>query len=185
MANFVNYTQATTLMNAIAGKFAELGGAYVPKGSVAFAGLPATPTAAQVGYVYNITDDFTTDARFVEGAGKAYSAGTNVVIVVTGDVGSEEYKFDTLGNFIDISAIINKINAVAGMITGAFDATAAYTTGDLVTYEDALYKFTADKAAGAWDSTKVTATTIATLLTEVEPDSLTTEQLNALLAILA
>jgi len=184
MANFVNYTQATTLMNAIAGKFAELGGAYIPKGSVAFANLPATPAASQVGWVYNVTDDFTTDSRFVEGAGKAYSAGTNVVIVPTGETGSEVYKFDTLGNFIDISAIINKINAVEAMITGAFDTATAYTTGDLVTYEDGLYKFTSDKAAGAWDSTKVATTTIVELISAVEPDSLTTEQLNALVAIL-
>jgi len=37
----------------------------------------------------------------------------------------------------------------------AFSTVTAYTTGDIVFYQNKLYKFTADKAAGAWDSTKV------------------------------
>ena len=81
MSNFVSYSNAQDLMRAIGSKFAELGGAYIAKGSVAFASLPATPTEAQAGFVYNISDDFTTDSRFVEGSGKDYPAGTNVVIV--------------------------------------------------------------------------------------------------------
>ena len=78
---FVSQSNATSLMEAIGAKFSALKGAYVYKGSTAFASLPASPTPAQNGYTYNITDDFTTDARFVEGAGKKYSAGTDVVIV--------------------------------------------------------------------------------------------------------
>ena len=81
MANFVSYSDAQALMTKIGNKFSALAGAYIPKGNSAFASLPATPTASMTGYVYNITDDFTTDARFVEGAGKEYPAGTNVVVV--------------------------------------------------------------------------------------------------------
>lgn len=81
MANFVSYSDAQQLMTKIGQKFSALTGAYIPKGNSAFASLPATPTASMTGYVYNITDDFTTDARFVEGAGKEYPAGTNVVVV--------------------------------------------------------------------------------------------------------
>ena len=81
MANFVSYSDAQVLMTKIGQKFSALTGAYIPKGNSAFASLPATPTSSMVGYVYNITDDFTTDARFVEGAGKEYPAGSNVVVV--------------------------------------------------------------------------------------------------------
>ena len=81
MSNFVSYSNAQSLMTAIATKLQALNGAYVIKGNSAFASLPATPTESQAGFVYNVTDAFTTDARFVEGAGKKYSANTNVVIV--------------------------------------------------------------------------------------------------------
>ena len=81
MANFVSYSDMQTLMGKIGNKFAALTGAYIAKGSCAFASLPATPTTAQVGFVYNVTDDFTTDSRFVEGTGKDYPAGSNVVVV--------------------------------------------------------------------------------------------------------
>lgn len=81
MSKFVSQSNAQALMNAIGAKFDELASAYIFKGSVAFANLPATLTAGMGGYVYNITDDFTTDARFVEGAGKKYAAGTDVAVV--------------------------------------------------------------------------------------------------------
>lgn len=77
MKNFVSYSDATTLMTAIAEKIEKLG-CYHFKGSIAFASLPATPSATEKGFLWNISDDFTTDARFVEGAGKKYSAGENV-----------------------------------------------------------------------------------------------------------
>ena len=42
-----------------------------------------------------------------------------------------------------------------------FETTEAYTEGDLVVYENVLYRFTANKAAGAWDSSKVVQTSLA------------------------
>ena len=71
---------------------AAISSVYKAAGSIAFASLP-TPASTNEGYVYNVTDAFTTTSDFVEGAGKSYPAGTNVVIVNTG---SSTYKFDTL-----------------------------------------------------------------------------------------
>lgn len=79
---------------------------YKAAGSVAFAGLP-TLGAGYEGYVYNVTDAFTTTEDFVEGAGNDYPVGTNVVCINT--AGSEEepvYKWDVLAGFVDVSAFI-------------------------------------------------------------------------------
>ena len=184
MANFVNYTQANTIITRIAEKFNALGGAYVPKGSAAFADLPSILDSTHLGYVYNVTNNFTTDARFVEGTGKKYSAGTNVVVVKTGTAGSEVYMFDVIGNFIDLDEIDTKINAIKAMITGTFDEATAYAIGDVVIYENELYSFDVAHAAGTWDSTEVTATTVVDLINAAEPDELTAEQVTALLALL-
>jgi len=65
---------------------AAIASVYKPAGSIAFASLP-TPASTNEGNVYNITDAFTTDSRFVEGSGKTYPAGSNVVIIeATGNV---------------------------------------------------------------------------------------------------
>lgn len=67
-------------------------------GSIAFANLPAL-TSANANKCYNITDSFTTTADFLEGAGKTYPAGTNVVIVENGN----GYKYDVNTGFYDLS----------------------------------------------------------------------------------
>ena len=61
--------QATKIVSAASA------GAIIPAGTVAFSDLPLTPT---VGYMYNIFDAFTTDARFADGAGVSYNAGANI-----------------------------------------------------------------------------------------------------------
>ena len=61
---------------------AAISSVYKPGGSVAFASLP-TLGSTNEGYVYNVTDAFTTTSSFVEGAGVSYPAGTNVAIVIT------------------------------------------------------------------------------------------------------
>ena len=76
-------------------------GVYTPKGSIAFASLP-TAAAGNKGWVYNVTDAFTTTAAFVEGAGHSYGAGTNVVCV---DAGSGSYKWDVLAGMIDLTEL--------------------------------------------------------------------------------
>lgn len=167
MSNFVNYTNAEALMTAIAQKFASVEGAYVFKGSVTFANLPETLNASKVGYVYNLSEEFTTDARFVEGAGKKYPAGTNVSIADIGDATTPVYKFDILAGFIDVDAIYNAIADVAAMIADEFLATVAYDTGDLVTYNGGLYRFKADHAIGDWVGTDADAVTVESIIDEI------------------
>ena len=149
MANFVSYSDASTLMAAIGAKFAELNGAYVIKGNSTFANLPATPTAAQNGFVYNVTDEFTTDSRFVEGAGKVYPAGTNVVIINIGDATTPNMKYDVMGAFVDVAALEAAIEEVADTIGATFDEAETYAAGDYVVYGGSIYKFKASHT-GAW-----------------------------------
>lgn len=73
---------------------AKGGGTYIPKGSVAFASLPTTLDNTMLGWTYNVTDAFTTDDRFVEGAGVAFPAGQNVVVV---EPSEGVYKYDCYG----------------------------------------------------------------------------------------
>jgi hypothetical protein len=62
---------------AQAGQYAT--GGLIFKGSVAFANIPTTGMVN--GDMYNITDDFTTDSRFIEGAGVAVKAGADIAFV--------------------------------------------------------------------------------------------------------
>lgn len=82
---------------------AAVSSVYTPKGSVAFASLPALSSDIQ-GDVYNVTDAFTTDANFVEGSGKKYPAGTNVVAVMDGDAA----KWDVLAGMVDLSGYVQQ-----------------------------------------------------------------------------
>lgn len=67
-------------------------------GNTTFANLP-TPSASTEGKIYNISDAFTTNANFVEGADKSYPAGTNVLGVKIGN----DYKYDVTTGFVDLS----------------------------------------------------------------------------------
>lgn len=185
MANFVSYANATDLMTEIGNKIKALNGAYIFRGSVAFANLPSNLTASMVGYVYNVTDDFTTTADFIEGAGKKYPAGTNVAIANVGTSLSPDMKFDANGSFYDVDEIEDRIDDTQAMLAPEFDATSAYAIGDIVTYQDGIYKFKAAHTANdPWDATEVDAVTIASLVSSAEPDSLTQAQINALIALL-
>lgn len=93
--------------------------AYKAAGSVYFADLPA-PTASRLGYVYNIKDDFVTTEQFVEGAGKAYGAGADVVITQVEIGTSIIYMYDVAMDFIDLSDYVQKTdyatNSKAGIV---------------------------------------------------------------------
>lgn len=79
---------------------AKLGSVYKPAGSVTFANLP-TPEKSIEGNVYNVTDKFSADAKFIDGeVGKSYPAGTNVVVIAV----SDQYKYDVLTGMVDLSA---------------------------------------------------------------------------------
>ena len=80
-AQLKTITETANLREAIDNKLSSV---YKIKGSLAFASLTSELLVkANEGNVYNITDDFTTTADFVEGAGKKHTAGSNVVIVET------------------------------------------------------------------------------------------------------
>lgn len=78
-------------------------GSLKPKGTIAFANLPAL-TAANLNNVYNISDSFTTTADFVEGAGHAHAAGSNVAIINIGTDQNPVYKYDVMVGPTDLSA---------------------------------------------------------------------------------
>ena len=263
--NFLSYDNATPIFTKIGQKFDALNGALIFRGNSTFANLPAVLTEAMAGYVYNVTDDFTTDARFVEGAGKKCDAGTNVAIAdlstydAVTPAGSENpvsegwyelkdgkyvlsedtevdnektyyaktvvVKFEVSGQFINVDGLEAQIQAVSDMITGEFDQTKNYAVGDVVINDDKLYKFTTAYTAytvvtpvgtenpqeegwyefigGAyvetsdttvdnektyyqlndWDLSKVTQVTVAELIDSAEPESFTTAQVNAILAL--
>lgn len=87
------------------GKINALPSAIVPKGSKAFAGLtPATDlAAANVGFMWNITDAFTTTADFAEGAGHSIPAGANVYVANVGTAETPSYKYDIFQGMYDLS----------------------------------------------------------------------------------
>lgn len=99
LTNDSTFMTTQAVMDAIA---AQLSTTYKPAGSTTFANLPSL-IADRLGYVYNVTDSFTTTANFVEGAGKTYPAGTNVAIV---DIGSSTYRYDVLAGFVDLSGYV-------------------------------------------------------------------------------
>ena len=82
---------------------AQVAAAFHPAGSVAFVDLPEL-TKASEGLLFNVTDAFTTTEDFLEGAGKAYPAGTNVAVVKSG----EAYKYDAMSGFLDTSGFVLK-----------------------------------------------------------------------------
>ena len=67
--------------------------AYTIKGSIAFENLP---TEINIGWVYNISNDFITTDNFIEGAGIQCKAGTNIVVVNIGSNETPIKKWDIL-----------------------------------------------------------------------------------------
>ena len=137
---------------------AQIGSAYKAAGSTAFADLP-TPEEAIEGYVYNVTDAFTADAKFITSEqSKQYPAGTNVVVVEV--PGEEEapstYAYDVLTGMVDLSAY-----ATTSAMNSAIGAakTELIGTGDT----------TASTIKGAGDEAKAYADTLNTAMdTRVE-----------------
>lgn len=78
---------------------AAISAVYKPKGSSA-----TIPTLSNVdeGWVYDISAAFTTTADFVEGAGKSYPAGTNIVCIMV----SNTKKWDVLTGVVDLSGYV-------------------------------------------------------------------------------
>lgn len=125
-------------------------GALVPAGTILFKDLPVNP---QVGYMYNISDDFTTDNRFVEGTGVFYRAGANVYwtkngqwdvmvgVQVTGVKGAVETTYRT-GN---VNLTLANIGAAP---TSHASAATTYGISTAGNYGHAMASSTTPKANG-------------------------------------
>lgn len=144
---------------------AKISAVYKPGGSVAFASLP-TASAANVGMVYNVTDAFTTNANFIEGAGQAYPKGTNVVVVLS----DSAYKYDVLSGFVDLSGKVDKVSG-KGLSTNDYTTAEKQKLAGLSNYthpayaekESGLYKVTVDAKGHVSAATPVAKADITAL----------------------
>jgi len=134
---------------------AKVSSTYKAGGSVAFAALPEL-TEANLGLVVNVTEKFTTTDSFVEGEGKTHPAGTNVVVVKSG----EEYRYDVLAGFVDLGGYAEKEQVAADI--GAAKTEAINAAGTAADEKLANYV----KAA---DLEPVTEAEILALFEETEP----------------
>ena len=112
--------EALTVEAALAellGKIQALPSSIVPKGTKAFAGLDPTTdlVAANVGYMYNISDAFTTTSDFVEGAGHSIPAGANVYIA---NPSTGVYKYDIFAGMYDLSGYALKSEMAVAAVSG-------------------------------------------------------------------
>lgn len=138
---------------------AKVSSTYKAGGTKAFEDLTDLLTEENEGTVYNISDKFTTDDSFVEGTGKEYPAGTNVVCI---DAGESDYKWDVLAGFVDLSGYDTAETAAGKVATAVSDAKEELIgTGEGVTAETIKAAVTESKGYtddknGALD-TRVTA----------------------------
>ena len=97
------YTQTQTDQKIAA----AVSSTYKPSGSVEFASLP-TPSADNLGNVYNVTDAFTAGATFIASEqGQQYPADTNVAVVEV----EGQYYFDALSGFVDLTGYLTTTEA--------------------------------------------------------------------------
>lgn len=102
------------------GKIQAIPSAIIPKGSKAFAGLaPATDLVAGcLGWMWNITDAFTTTADFAEGAGHSIPAGANVYVANIGTAAEPVYKYDIFAGMYDLSGYALKSEMAITDVSG-------------------------------------------------------------------
>ena len=92
---------------------AAISSTYKPSGSVEFASLP-TPSADNLGNVYNVTDAFTAGATFIASEqGQKYPADTNVAVVEV----DGSYYFDALSGFVDLTGYLTTAEAAETYVT--------------------------------------------------------------------
>ena len=141
---------------------AKISAVYKPAGTAAtFADLPELSKDV-LGNVYNMGEDFVTTPDFVEGEGREYTKGTNVVVVQADD----GYKFDVLAGIVDISGKVDKEsgkglstndyttaekNKLAGVTAGATKVEKSSTNGNIKINgtETVVYTLPSDVVHGA------------------------------------
>jgi hypothetical protein len=75
---------------------ASLEGGFIPMGTVLFANLPVSDIGE--GWMYNVSDSFTSDSRFEDGGGIEYPAGTNVYYTAQSKWDCLSSPYQTAGN---------------------------------------------------------------------------------------
>ena len=121
---------AETVEGALAellGKITSIPSAIIPKGTRTFSQLaPSTDLAAgSLGFMWNISDAFTTTSDFAEGSGKPVAAGSNVYVANVGSAAEPSYKYDIFAGPIDLSGYktINSLKSKGTATQGVyFDA---------------------------------------------------------------
>lgn len=120
-----------------------LNGALLPMGTVTFSSLSSQ--TKKPGYMYNISDSFTTDDTFKEGSGYTYPAGTNVYytidgywdclagIMVTGIKGNAEESYRTGDINLTPEDIGIKYNDENGLSVETKDSTVDFESMDTLT----------------------------------------------------
>ena len=113
---------------------------YKASGSLLPGGITsALLISSNLGNVYNITSQFETTNLFIEGAGKTYPQGTNIVVALHEGL----YKFDVLSGFIDLSLYDTK-DEVDGKLEDL----------ELSDLKDVSSTAADDKQVLAWDDTQ-------------------------------
>ncbi len=155
LTNDSGYQTADDVSTAVS---SQIGRVYKPAGTVAFAALPAA-SADVLGNVYNISDGFTTDDRFVDGAGQKIPAGTNVAVVQVG----EDYKLDVLAGAVDLTNYVEKE-------TGKGLSTEDYTSAEKTKLSGVAENATKVEASETDGSIKIngTETPVVSIATDAE-----------------
>ena len=137
------------------GKIQAIPSAIIPKGTRTFSQLdPSTDlVAGSLGFMWNISDAFTTDSNFAEGSGKAVAAGSNIYVANVGTAAEPSYKYDIFAGPIDLSgyALKSEMSVTPGTGTDADKTTIQLKTGTsatvLTAHQDISGK--ADKVSSA------------------------------------
>ena len=101
-----DYDNAHYYYNLIKNIVIGLDTGFIPMGTISFSELASVEKAT--GYVYNISDDFVTDNTFREGAGKSYTAGTNVYFCANG-------VWDCFGGAASPTATVSEVKDYLGI----------------------------------------------------------------------
>lgn len=133
----------------------KIASAYKASGSVADVASLPTASATTLGNVYNMTADFTTTDAFIDGAGKKFTAGTNVAVVektpaVMGDDGTvttpATYGYDVLSGLVDLTAYstTEQMNTAISTATSGVSTDLTSLTTRVTTAEESLNGLDAD-----------------------------------------
>lgn len=76
--------------------------------SLSFEDLPAA-TEQNIGYIYRILNDFTTDNRFISGSGAKQTAGTSIMCAI--DSNNDDYKYIILDSVFNFDDYVSKSDA--------------------------------------------------------------------------